>query len=1048
VPDFKIFDFLIEVTFGEFIQSLPLRQPLFKSMISIRNLSLSACTVCPKGEAITLPNTNLRIPGFDFVDDCLTLSQFAPLLSQNSSECNLIHTISSLCGCSTRQDACHLCPDKSKAVYGQRYLPFLSEMFGGISPTCELIEAGLQTYSYNDGFCQTSQQLISEYCGCSAEKGSKPIEVEEAFVCRLCALGDSPIAEKEIQIEGFPLRTCGQLSMATETLYSNTSLICPIARQLYTHCGCATKYQRPCAICGTIQSYEVPFPDRIIDPSLTSPLFPGLSISCQVLADVAYGIPSREELPLLAANCAALQGLGTECGCSMPKETSLCNICSHPLDTRDYQDKAIILPGFDQATCRFAELAAPFLQDGDKTLYEHRFITFDCRYMKSVGFFCGCNDGIFVYWGADTLSKQIAVVWIQRITAMMSICGSLAIILQVSRRKSSDKSRIYYRIVFALSLADILSSIAWGLGPLPTSYDFKVLYNLDRAVFNEKAYALRYYGSYGNEVTCKIQGFVLHLGFMSILFNASLSYFYKLSVLDGFRDRQFTLRYHILLVYLPACIGICVAIAAIHFVTFTPLGCMVGSHRDKGGWMKLMYLFYAPYGPSFIYVPLNTMYIYWKVRMQRKAGNRWNLSARANANSNRSLNTESENSSMRYFSVFRGLRRYFSNRLERPHTSVLSRLERNVFWQSVWYVVAFLASYTIFAFVFAIDGYEADSYPLFVLLSFLTPMQGFFNFLVFFRTRISVVVANIKSGMSERVKELKMKAYQLMKGLFAWLRHDASIADVDEKCDDYSQDQPSRRQDNFVHSSVQPIDLLYEAYDNGSHIQEVEIRTKANDANSLESFECLELEIDHGIEMQNLEELGNERKDGRMLKHSNFKDALGHLIGLQEIDEISMHSRDNQINHSLMGMDICTEIPTSNTSSGKMHDMNMENKEASTLTRKREQLLSSVMELPEADRMTKKYSNKNLESVFFTEMVTKRDQVFSSLVDFMSEVSEETRDTESQSHVSDVFPFTTGFKEGNSTRREQVFSSMIEFTSDVSEDDYNSSGSIQAQSSS
>ena len=288
-------------------------------------------------------------------------------------------------------------------------------------------------------------------------------------------------------------------------------------------------------------------------------------------------------------------------------------MCSLPLDVKYYNHRPVTLDGYEQITCRFVELMNIFSQDNDGIVFGDIDIRLDCRFIKSVGYFCGCNDGVFPYWGADTLAKQQIVQWTQRTIALFSFFGSLAIIIRILRSKESTQSRTYFKIMFALSCSDILSSIAWGLGSLPTTYDFKSLYQSDSEIFGEKEEAVRFYGSHGNYATCKIQGVLLHLGFISIFYNVALSYFYELSFVDAFKESQFNWYYKALLIYAPAVLGIIIALASIPFITFTPVGCTIGSYKDDGGWAKMILLFYLPYGPAFLFIPLNTIYAYRRI---------------------------------------------------------------------------------------------------------------------------------------------------------------------------------------------------------------------------------------------------------------------------------------------------------------------------------------------------------------------------------------------------------------------------------------------------
>jgi hypothetical protein len=287
-------------------------------------------------------------------------------------------------------------------------LEFLTDQFNGLLPTCELLEVALQYHAKTSGFCLMSQLYLKEYCGCGATKGSKPVVHDPDWGCKLCAIGEVPDPNKLIEMEGFPFPTCGKLETATKTVFSNTSIYCSSARLLNIHCGCQPEYDSPCTACeeGYYPSSQVPLPQKILDPVITGPILPGIRVTCKIVNDIANGLPSREEVPEIGGNCAAAQGIATECGCPKPKEASKCQMCSVPLDIKYYNHWPVTLNGYEPFTCHFMELMDVFSQDNDGIVFGDIDIQLDCRFIKSVGYICGCNDGVFPYWGANTLLKQ------------------------------------------------------------------------------------------------------------------------------------------------------------------------------------------------------------------------------------------------------------------------------------------------------------------------------------------------------------------------------------------------------------------------------------------------------------------------------------------------------------------------------------------------------------------------------------------------------------------------------------------------------------------
>lgn len=689
-------------------------------------VAVASCSLCPEGESVPLEylSKEITVPGFDFVNDCQMLETVATVLQQNTDQCSLLQSIGTICGCPMKKHACHLCGEKgSNVAYGWRELGFLSSMdiFGGITPTCQLIEAGLHSMNATDTYCSNAQLMVADYCGCGSEPGSQPPSVEEASKCYLCHnQEDVAFPEKKIDIIGFPVETCGELAEASKNLF-NTKFdgnvesfvgnMCIMVRYLSVYCGCSTWVDDPCPICVEEKTYQVPFPERRLGTHLTALFLGDMQVSCGVLAELAQ--VWSESLPQEAFVCKALQGVGTECGCAMPEQPN-CEICAHPVLQELLDHTVTDVAPYDTITCGLVEKIALFLDDGEIVPLGEDLVPYECRIFRYAGYLCGCNNGLFSYWGADTRTKQNATIWTQRACALLSLIGSIAIILDIARSKKLS-TKPYHQIILCLSFFDILSSISWGLGPLPTS-SLTSARGIDvTAIVGEED--LVFAGSHGTDATCKAQGFLLHLGFTSILYNMVLSYFCKLSVVNGWRDKDFTRKYRALMLCIPAVIGTGLAMGAIPFITPSPVACTIGSYNDDGGWLKQILLFYVPFGPAFVYAPINTFYIYWYFRRRNRKANKWRFEARRQSINNQIANrlTDSAPSSTRLFSI--------TDKTDQTKNP----MEAQLLWQSFWYVCAFYCSYFVFVVAFALDGFEVEAYWFYIVLSIFTPMQGFFN---------------------------------------------------------------------------------------------------------------------------------------------------------------------------------------------------------------------------------------------------------------------------------------------------------------------------------
>mmetsp|Transcript_17872 Transcript_17872/g.44554 ORF Transcript_17872/g.44554 Transcript_17872/m.44554 type:complete len:844 (+) Transcript_17872:162-2693(+) len=99
------------------------------------------------------------------------------------------------------------------------------------------------------------------------------------------------------------------------------------------------------------------------------------------------------------------------------------------------------------------------------------------------------------------------------ISGFTSFCSSTWIIVEVMTTRAKLVS-VYNRLLLAMSIADILSSIGHMLGPLPIpeEYDYEVTY------------------AEGNVTTCNAQGFLVQLGIVAPVYHVFLSIYYLLLV--------------------------------------------------------------------------------------------------------------------------------------------------------------------------------------------------------------------------------------------------------------------------------------------------------------------------------------------------------------------------------------------------------------------------------------------------------------------------------------------------------------------------------------
>jgi hypothetical protein len=365
------------------------------------------CTVCKNNYTMAYPGNVLLLPGFPTLE-CgtvdLTLSFLVP--NSTSDECKAIQSLGSLCGCPIRNDPCILCSnDGATASFPKNELPFFSDMFLGNVPTCEIFEAYLKSQSVTDPVCFTAQSFIGDYCGCNVLSGEEVII--ESSPCSLCGNGgsvDRIYDDKSISIPDFPFKNCTQLESAMKLLLPSDSETCHTLSQAFgNYCGCNNDKENHCSLCR--DGSNVPWPNQPIE--LLKDFFGGLVPTCDVFESFVASYDDGSE------KCSEMQIFGSYCGC--PSIDDHCELCPGESLTEQFritefkEMKAYIgVTG----TCGDAE---------DYLVKQIPAASELCHSGQSVNHLCGCNNGIYAYLDANTMTKQAVLAWAPRFSALLSI---------------------------------------------------------------------------------------------------------------------------------------------------------------------------------------------------------------------------------------------------------------------------------------------------------------------------------------------------------------------------------------------------------------------------------------------------------------------------------------------------------------------------------------------------------------------------------------------------------------------------------------------------
>lgn len=110
------------------------------------------------------------------------------------------------------------------------------------------------------------------------------------------------------------------------------------------------------------------------------------------------------------------------------------------------------------------------------------------------------------------------------ISATLSFLGSSSIVYKILRDRQQRLSKPYHRTMLALSVADVIASVTFGLYPFLMPVDARIW-------------------SFGNDTTCAALGFFTQFSFAAIGYNSILSFYYVLAIKYNVKRKDFSARY-------------------------------------------------------------------------------------------------------------------------------------------------------------------------------------------------------------------------------------------------------------------------------------------------------------------------------------------------------------------------------------------------------------------------------------------------------------------------------------------------------------------------
>jgi hypothetical protein len=547
-----------------------------------------------------------------------------------------------------------------------------------------------------------------------------------------------PDANRTLSIEGIPFETCGEAEQAAALYLSQASDPCDLFQSVSSVCGCETlsSIESPCSLCPDGSPVSLPDEDLSFmfegsrGSSTGAAALDGVQPTCQVVEAFAKSFEegSRE--------CLDVQFVAGVCGCR-PVENA-CDFCPGedvPLPDKDVLIAATRL-GF-VPTCSQVDAFTTQFEKGSEL----------CFLAGRANYICGCQGGERHYLGAETQAQKAALAWVPRISAFLSIFGSSMIIYDIVRDQIKRCSS-YHALMLAMSVIDIFSSIAWGLTTLPIpEYEYGEPSGI--------------YGARGNEKTCKTQGFFVQLGYTSILYNMSLSFYFLMVVRYGMKEYQMKkLR---LWLHVPALVlGFALAFAGIPYYEKLSYGCYIRPPTLAEDYGDFVIFTAVPICTAIVIATVNIVLVYWSVRQQMITSRKWQFGSAPMQQLQASTSSLSRNTDTTYALPTNADVSSESFQSRRRQT-LIQKTERQTFRQALFYLGAFYLTWPILL-VANFNQATQDSYAFTLVVLTLVPLQGFLNFLVYARPRIL-------KRMEERRKMSRRQLQQSVKNNAASTKH-------------------------------------------------------------------------------------------------------------------------------------------------------------------------------------------------------------------------------------------------------------------------------------
>ena len=316
--------------------------------------------------------------------------------------------------------------------------------------------------------------------------------------------------------------------------------------------------------------------------------------------------------------------------------------------------------------------------------------------------------------GRPTEAQTNAQTILQIVTSVPSLLGSLYIIYHILRSKKR-RSKVFSRLMLAMSSMDFIFAVQGVLSSVPCPRELPIFL------------------ASGNWVTCEISGFLGQAGKLSsILYNGGLALYFLVTIRYGWKE-DFTRRRIELPIHMfcqGAGWGTAILALVKDYFNPTRIGCRIISYppgcelfgfpctRGENSAAYQLALFLYPAMAMFLWMVISMAMIYTSI-----------------AKTERKMEERKEGQTWRQPAVH-----VQQQQQQQPNTTLSKKasMRRDFATQAALYCSAFIFCWLfsiVAASIVAYDSTPEYFFPISILSSTMSSLQGFFNFLIYIRPR-------------------------------------------------------------------------------------------------------------------------------------------------------------------------------------------------------------------------------------------------------------------------------------------------------------------------